>query len=88
MHSVMKLGAMAARRGESILSCPFLKAHNMPGHSGQPIHEWQAAVDAWEAGWLSAQDVCGSQPASRVLEDALPVGFRTRKRSIEHRADV
>ncbi|WP_370641295.1 CrpP-related protein [Achromobacter sp. MY14] len=56
---------------------PFLKAHNMPGHSGQPIHEWQAAVDAWEAGWLSAQDdVCGPQPASRVLDDdVLLIGF-------------
>lgn len=77
MHSVVELGAMAARCGESILSCPFLKARNMPAHSGQPIHEWQAAVDAWEAGWLSAQDdVCGPQPASRVLDDdVLLIGF-------------
>nr|WP_305782060.1 CrpP-related protein [Achromobacter sp. B7] len=79
---------MAARRGDSIFSCPFLKAHNMPAHSGQPIHEWQAAVDAWEAGWRSVQDVCRPRLASRVRDDALPIGFRTRERSIEHGADL
>lgn len=44
-------GAQAARNGWSLFDCPYLRAQQMPGHTGEPIGLWRAKVAAWEAGW-------------------------------------
>lgn len=52
MHDdIRKQGALAARRGLTLWDCPYLKAKAMPGHTGENPAEWQAKVNAWEAGW-------------------------------------
>ncbi|MGE8627722.1 CrpP-related protein [Achromobacter denitrificans] len=52
MHDdVRKQGAHAARQGLTLWDCPYLKAEAMPGHTGENPADWQAKIDAWEAGW-------------------------------------
>jgi len=48
---IQKEGAEAARKGLSLLSCPYLKADAMPGHTGECPREWIERVNAWEEGW-------------------------------------
>ena len=47
-------GASAAQEGKSLLDNPYFKAAAMPNHTGEPIEEWHARVDAWESGWREA----------------------------------
>ncbi|MFY2836859.1 MULTISPECIES: CrpP-related protein [Achromobacter] len=51
LDDIRKLGAEAARRGLSLLNCPYLKADAMPGHTGESPGEWLKRVNAWEEGW-------------------------------------
>lgn len=52
MHDdIQKLGAQAAREGLTLWDCPYLRAEEMPGHTGRPLAEWRQKVEAWEAGW-------------------------------------
>ncbi|KRA01299.1 CrpP-related protein [Achromobacter sp. Root565] len=51
LDDIQKLGAEAARRGLSLLDCPYLKADAMPGHTGETPGEWLKRVNAWEEGW-------------------------------------
>jgi hypothetical protein len=53
-ENIQRDGADAAREGKSLLDCPFFKAAAMPHHTGEPIDQWHARVDAWEAGWRIA----------------------------------
>ncbi|HYG41840.1 MAG TPA: CrpP-related protein [Bordetella sp.] len=53
---IWQQGAQAARAGLSLLDCPFYRAANMPGHTGESIREWQFKVKSWEAGWQSVAD--------------------------------
>lgn len=53
-EDIRRDGATAARQGKSLLDCPFFKAECMPGHTGEPVCEWHARVDAWERGWREA----------------------------------
>ena len=64
MHrdDIQKLGAKAARDGLTIWDCPYLKAKEMPGHTGEPISHWKAKVDAWEAGWMSEKELSRPPP--------------------------
>jgi len=48
---IQKEGAEAARKGLSLLNCPYLKADAMPGHTGEAPGEWIERVKAWEEGW-------------------------------------
>ncbi|WP_313620693.1 CrpP-related protein [Achromobacter sp.] len=48
---IQKEGAEAARKGLSLLNCPYLKAEAMPGHTGESPGEWLKRVNAWEEGW-------------------------------------
>lgn len=48
---IQKLGEQAARKGLTLLDCPYLRAEEMPGHTGEPIALWRNRVSAWEAGW-------------------------------------
>lgn len=49
---IQKLGAQAAREGLTLWDCPYYRAVEMPGHTGESIALWSAKVRAWEAGWL------------------------------------
>lgn len=64
-------GAQAARNGWSLFDCPYLRAHEMPGHTGEPIAQWSAKVAAWEAGWKAEVEswLGRSQPPSITRED-------------------
>lgn len=55
MHrdDIQKLGAQAARDGLTLWDCPYYRAAEMPGHTGEPIGSWSARVEAWEAGWVA-----------------------------------
>ncbi|MFJ3465881.1 CrpP-related protein [Achromobacter spanius] len=44
-------GAEAARNGLSLLNCPYLKAAEMPAHTGESPGDWIQRVAAWEEGW-------------------------------------
>ncbi|MGE8687708.1 MAG: CrpP-related protein [Achromobacter sp.] len=50
---IQKQGAKAAREGLTLWDCPYYRAVNMPGHTGEPIVKWREKVEAWEAGWLA-----------------------------------
>lgn len=49
--AIHRAGQEAARHGVPISACPFMKATNMPGHTGEAVCSWQAKLEAWEAGW-------------------------------------
>jgi hypothetical protein len=53
MHrdDIQKLGANAARQGLTLWDCPYYRAVEMPGHTGESISLWREKVRAWEAGW-------------------------------------
>ncbi len=53
---VRHAGREAARCGVPISACPFMKADNMPGHTGEPVKVWNAKMAAWEAGWNEVTD--------------------------------
>ena len=53
---IWQLGAQAARAGLDLLDCPYYRAANLPGHTGESIRVWQAKVQAWEAGWHAVAD--------------------------------
>ena len=59
LEDVRSQGAAAARSGLTIWDCPYLLAHEMPAHTGEPFREWTAKVQAWEEGWnqVSSQRV-------------------------------
>jgi len=60
---IWRLGAHAARAGLSLLDCPYYRAANMPGHTGEPIRLWRAKVRAWEAGWHAVVDALDNDRA-------------------------
>lgn len=54
MHDdIQKLGARAAREGLTLWDCPYYRAVEMPGHTGESIVEWRQKMEAWEAGFLA-----------------------------------
>nr|WP_304502399.1 CrpP-related protein [Bordetella sp. BOR01] len=59
---IWQQGAQAARAGLGLLDCPFYRAANMPGHTGEPIREWQFKVKSWEAGWHAVADIRNAAP--------------------------
>ncbi|MGV2862374.1 CrpP-related protein [Achromobacter sp. ESBL13] len=67
---IQNQGAQAARNGWSLFDCPYLRAQQMPGHTGEPISEWRAKVAAWEAGWKTEVEswLGRSQPPSVVCD--------------------
>lgn len=50
-NGIRKLGYLAALQGETLLACPFYRASEMPGHTGETIGVWQDKVHEWERGW-------------------------------------
>lgn len=58
---IQKEGAEAARKGLSLLNCPYLKADAMPGHTGEPPGEWIERVNAWEEGWKRESEKRGAK---------------------------
>jgi len=70
---IWQQGAQAARAGLSLLDCPYYRAANLPGHTGESIRDWQAKVHAWEAGWHSVVDPKNSadEPAPPALPRCL-----------------
>ena len=51
LNDIRAEGAKAARMGQTIWDCPFLRANAMPAHTGESFIEWDERVRAWEAGW-------------------------------------
>ncbi|WP_312992684.1 MULTISPECIES: CrpP-related protein [Achromobacter] len=51
LDDIQKRGAEAARKGLSLLDCPYLKASEMPAHTGESPGDWIQRVTAWEEGW-------------------------------------
>jgi hypothetical protein len=47
-------GRQARQRGDSLVDNPMLAAEAMPAATGQALSEWQAAIQAWEAGYRQA----------------------------------
>ncbi|CAB3847676.1 hypothetical protein YH64_018475 [Achromobacter sp. LC458] len=74
MHrdDIQKLGAQAAREGFSLWDCPYLRAEEMPGHTGGPIAEWREKIRAWETGWRKQVRSRPSSVRSRARCLAVP----------------
>ncbi|AVJ30143.1 CrpP-related protein [Achromobacter spanius] len=51
LEEIQARGAQAARNGWTLFDCPFFRADQMPGHTGEAISDWRQKVDAWETGW-------------------------------------
>ncbi|SSW67102.1 hypothetical protein AVE30378_02451 [Achromobacter veterisilvae] len=67
MHDdIRKQGALAARQGLTLWDCPYLRAHAMPGHTGESTAEWRARIEAWEAGWASEMKI--RRPPKKMAE--------------------
>lgn len=73
LEEIEARGAQAARNGWSLLDCPFLRANEMPGHTGEAIADWRQKVEAWETGWQKevngwklATSTIGSPTAERI----------------------
>ncbi|CAB3841048.1 hypothetical protein N5C72_23855 [Achromobacter mucicolens] len=47
LDDIQKRGAEAARKGLSLLDCPYLKASAMPAHTGESPGDWIQRVTAW-----------------------------------------
>ena len=54
LKQLQEEGRMARRRGDSLVDNPKLAAEAMPAETGQDMQEWQAAIEAWEAGFRQA----------------------------------
>ncbi|WP_338155873.1 CrpP-related protein [Achromobacter xylosoxidans] len=52
-EEIQKLGAQAARNGQTLLDCPFFKSAARPGQTAEALAEWRHNVEAWEAGFRS-----------------------------------
>lgn len=65
LKDIQKEGAEAARKGLSLLNCPYLKADAMPGHTGESPGEWIERVKAWEQGWKSELAQRGTKRSAR-----------------------
>ncbi|MFY4027120.1 CrpP-related protein [Achromobacter xylosoxidans] len=50
---IQKLGAQAARNGQTLLDCPYFKSAARPGQTAESLVEWRQNVEAWEAGFRS-----------------------------------
>ncbi len=48
---IHKAGQEAARHGVPLSACPYMKAINMPGHTGESPSKWRAKLTSWEDGW-------------------------------------
>lgn len=68
MHreDIQKLGASAAREGLTLWDCPYYRAVEMPGHTGESIAEWRSKVEAWEAGWKEEAESWRPQPGGNA----------------------
>jgi hypothetical protein len=68
MHreDIQKLGAYAARDGLTLWDCPYYRAAEMPGHTGESIAEWREKVEAWESGWMNETKSWLPPPGGRV----------------------
>ncbi|WP_392388258.1 CrpP-related protein [Achromobacter xylosoxidans] len=45
------MGYRAAARGQSLESCPFMRADKLPTRTGENLTHWREKVEAWEHGW-------------------------------------
>lgn len=52
-EDIQKLGAHAARNGQTLLDCPFFKSAARPDQTAESLAEWRQNVEAWEAGFRS-----------------------------------
>lgn len=50
-EDIHELGVKAAGEGLTLWDCPYYRAHEMPGHTGESIPDWRRKVEAWESGW-------------------------------------
>jgi len=75
---IQKLGAAAARKGLTLWDCPYYRAMQMPGHTGESIAAWRSKVDAWEAGWTREAETWRSWPGG---------GARSVPRAIARQSD-
>lgn len=73
LDDIQTLGANAARDGMTLWDCPYFKADQMPGHTGELLCSWKAKVDAWEAGWKSERAVTQPPPGrAQLAQPSLP----------------
>ncbi|WP_083325090.1 CrpP-related protein [Achromobacter xylosoxidans] len=52
-EDIQKLGAQAARNGQTLLDCPYFKSAARPEQTAESLAEWRHNVEAWEAGFRS-----------------------------------
>lgn len=52
-EDIQKLGAQAARSGQTLLDCPYFKSAASPAQTVESLAEWRHNVEAWEAGFQS-----------------------------------
>lgn len=54
---IQKLGEQAAQEGLTLWDCPYYRANEMPGHTGESIPDWRRKVEAWESGWRKRNEL-------------------------------
>jgi hypothetical protein len=50
-HPIVKHGAEARARGESVFDNPYAEPENMPSAADEGTVEWLEKHDAWVVGW-------------------------------------
>ncbi|WP_411675535.1 CrpP-related protein [Achromobacter insolitus] len=65
-----KAGQEAARYGAPLSACPFLKAANMPGHTGESHRAWRDKLFSWEEGWQLETNARRTEAQNRKTRDA------------------
>lgn len=65
-----KAGQEAARYGVPLSACPFLKAANMPGHTGESPRAWRDKLLSWEEGWQREADARRTEVQRRKMREA------------------
>lgn len=68
-EDIRRLGAQAARNGQTLLDCPYFKSAASPHQTLESLTEWRHNVEAWEAGFQSEVErrprVAGGAPSPK-----------------------
>ena len=66
LNSIEYAGRIAREEGKGQMENPYFSPQNMPKSTGEPTAEWQAKIEAWEAGWRSAGTERRNAPVSAL----------------------
>ena len=77
--SLQQDGANARALGRSAIDNPFYKSDAMPGHTGEPVEQWNRKMEAWNLGWTIEDMMRPSNIAAAFR--SLPIGEARSGRS-------